>query len=107
MKSTIAFLFLLSLAGGVGKAWGVNNYIAVFTLTSTAHFLTYLSMLISGWTGNKVYENLIKKSNNKRSAAFIGISLGIIILLILTAGLHIIPGIGEEVSAFYNRPSKQ
>lgn len=61
MKLTIAFLFLLSLAGGIGKAWGTNNFISVFTLTSTAHFMAYLSMVISTWIGNKIYENKYKK----------------------------------------------
>lgn len=106
MNLTIAFLFLLSLAGGLGKAWGTNNFISVFTLTSIAHFMVYLSMLTSGWIGNKVYENIYKKSNNERSAAVIGISVGIIILIMLNVGLHIIPDIGEEVSAYYDRPSK-
>ncbi len=105
-KWIIPFIFLLSVAGGIGKAWDTSNFLSIFLITTGVHFALYLSMASSFWAGQKIYERLIYKGQNENISLFTAAACMILLFLIFLALLHLIPGFGEEISAFFSRASQ-
>jgi hypothetical protein len=101
-----AFCIIAGLAEGAGRALDSSSPISTFFLASCAIILALSSMVFSGWCGLWIYTKARAIERTEKAAFILSIVALITIFLLLDFGLHSIPGIGQEVAAFYDRPSQ-